>query len=427
MRSEHVSDRPPLGRGALRVVIVSNFYPPYVVGGAELVAAHLARELATTGVDVTVVTTCGPQEGMREEVQDGVHVVRFFPRNLWWNYARFQSGDARSVSAKLVWNLRDAWNRDAARKFGAVLDQLAPDLVHTHNLKGLSPSIWAEARRRGLPVVHTMHDYYLLCGRGSMLHRDGTPCRQKCLGCLVYRQWYKPKAAAIDLLCSPSRHLLDVHVRAGVTGRLGHQVVRNGLPRPPADAAAPLVTGDEAEPLRLLFLGQLRREKGVHVLLEAMRKVRRPVRVHIGGRGAMTEAVRQAAAQDPRLVFNGFLAGDEKQRALSDCDGVLFPSTWAENAPLAISEAFLNGKPVIASRYGAIPEFVSHGGNGLLFDMGNATALAAAIDRFASDPALRASLSVGAAESASAFTAQAMTAAYRGLYELVLEQRRVTA
>src|ERR1035437_8115881 len=211
----------------LRVVLVSNFYPPHVVGGAEIVAAQLARELVATGVDVSVVTTCGPQDGMREEVLDGVHVVRFFPRNLWWNFARFQAGDARSLPAKLVWNLRDGWNRDAARKFGAVLDAVAPDVVHTHNLKGLSPSVWAEARRSGLPVVHTMHDYYLLCGRGTMLRRDGTPCGQRCLGCLGYRAWYKPKAALVDLLCSPSRHLLDVHLHAGVTGRLGQHVVRN--------------------------------------------------------------------------------------------------------------------------------------------------------------------------------------------------------
>ena len=408
--------------GALRVVIVSNFYPPYVVGGAELVGAYLARELAATGVDVTVVTTCGPQEGMREEVQDGVHVVRFFPQNLWWNYARFQAGDARSLPARLVWNLRDAWNRDAARKFGAVLDSVAPDLVHTHNIKGLSPSVWSAARRRGLPVVHTMHDYYLLCARGTMLGRGGTPCGQACLGCLAYRQWYGLKAAAVDVLCSPSRHLMAVHQRAGLSARLGARVVRNGLPRP-AKVRPP---GGEG-PTRLLFIGQLRHEKGVHVLLEAMRRVRRPVELHIAGRGALTETVRQAAAADPRLRYHGFLAGEAKQHAIDCSDAVLFPSTWAENAPLAISEAFLNGRPVIGSDFGAIPEFVSHGGNGLLFEMGNATALAAVIDRFAADPPLRVALAEGATESAAAFTAQAMTAAYRGVYELVLEQRRVLA
>ena len=406
----------------LRVVLVSNFYPPHVVGGAEIIAAQLARELAATGVDVTVVTTCGPRDGIAEEVQDGVHVVRFFPRNLWWNYARFQAGDVRSLPAKLLWNLRDAWNHDAARKFGAVLDDVAPDVVHTHNLKGLSPAVWAEAKRRDLPVVHTMHDYYLLCGRGTMLNGDGTPCAQRCLGCRAYRSWYKPKVALVDLLCSPSRHLLDMHLAAGVTGRWGQYVVRNGLTRPPR-CEIPRSEGTT----RLLFLGQLRREKGVHVLLDAIRKVRRGVEVHIAGRGPMTDEVRQAAAGDSRLVFRGFLSGEEKQRALTECDAVVFPSTWAENAPLAIAEAFLNGRPVIGSRYGAIPEFINHGSNGLLFDMGNPTALAAAIDRLSADAALRAALSAGAEESAGSFTAQAMTAAYRGLYELALERRKVAA
>ena len=416
------SERSRGWRGALRVVLVSNFYPPHVVGGAEIVAAQLARELAATGVDVTVVTTCEPRDGIREEVQDGVHVVRFFPRNLWWNYRRFQAGDVRSLPAKLVWNLRDAWNRDAARKFGAVLDAIAPDLVHTHNLKGFSPSVWAAARRRSLPVVHTMHDYYLLCRRGTMLHADGTPCAQRCLGCQAYRAWYKPKAATLDLLCSPSRHLLDMHLAAGVSGRFGQYVVRNGLTRPPRGELP-----REGDKTRLLFLGQLGREKGIHVLLAAMQKVRRAVEVHIAGRGPMGEAVRQAAASDPRLVFHGFLAGEDKQRMLDGCDAVLFPSTWAENAPLAITEAFLSGRPVIGSRYGAIPEFISHGDNGLLFEMGDPTALAAAIDRLSAEPSLRAALRAGAEEAAVGFTVEAMTAAYRGLYELVLEKRKAAA
>jgi glycosyltransferase involved in cell wall biosynthesis len=418
-------DRPNIGRGPLRVVLVSNFYPPYVVGGAEIVAAQLATELVATGVDVTVVSTCGPGEGRREEVQDGVHVVRFFPRNLWWNYERFQADDARSLPARLVWNLRDGWNVDAARKFGAVLDSIAPDLVHTHNIKGLSPSIWAAARQRGLPVAHTLHDYYLLCGRGTMLNRDGSPCCEKCLGCLGYRTWYKHQAAAVDVLCSPSRYLLDVHVRAGVTSRHGQHVVRNGLPQPQRDRP-----GEEQRASgrkRLLFLGQLRREKGIHVVLEAMRMVRQDVEVHVAGRGPMATAVQRAAAGDPRLVLHGFVSGEAKQRALAGCDGVLFPSTWAENAPLTIAEAFLNGKPVLASQFGAIPEFVCHGRNGLLFEMGNPVALAAAIDRLGSEDGLQQRLAAGAEESGGAFTAQSMTAAYRGLYELALERRAVAA
>jgi glycosyltransferase involved in cell wall biosynthesis len=225
------------------------------------------------------------------------------------------------------------------------------------------------------------------------------------------------------VLCSPSTHLLDVHARAGIAGRLGNRVVRNGLPRPLPGSVAQRRDG----PLRLLFLGQLRREKGVHVVLEAIGKLRQPVEVHIAGRGPMTEAVRGAAAADPRLTFCGFVAGDDKTRELDWCDAMLFPSTWAENAPLAIAEAFLRGKPVIASRFGAIPEFVCHGRNGLLFDMANATALAAAIDRLAAEPGLRSQLAAGALDSGASCSTEAMTAGYRGLYELALENARVSA
>ena len=163
-----------------------------------------------TGVDVTVVTTCGTAGGpARGSAWTASTWCASSRRTSGGTTSGFQAGDARSLCRR-NWcgTCATAGTRDAARKFGAVLDQFAPDLVHTHNLKGMSPSVWAEARRRGLPVVHTMHDYYLLCGRGSMLHRDGTPCRQNCLGCFAYRTWYKSESggdrSAVQPVASPA-------------------------------------------------------------------------------------------------------------------------------------------------------------------------------------------------------------------------------
>ncbi len=140
-----------------------------MAGGAELIVAWLSEGLVERGHRVTVVSTCGPDmQPYPAEKRNGVTVIRFFPRNVYWNFAR----EGQSPVRRALWHLRDAWNRDAARRFRAILADGPPDIVHTHLIDGFSASIWRRARQRGVPVVHTAHDYHLLCPRAFLLTRE---------------------------------------------------------------------------------------------------------------------------------------------------------------------------------------------------------------------------------------------------------------
>jgi glycosyltransferase involved in cell wall biosynthesis len=86
--------------------------------------------------------------------------------------------------------------------------------------------------------------------------------------------------------------------------------------------------------------------------------------------------MRQAAADDLRIRFVGYVTGEAKQALLEQADYLLVPSLWYENAPVAIIEAAAHGVAVIASRIGGLPEFVREGRTGLLFEPGDATGLA---------------------------------------------------
>src|SRR6201998_2536263 len=107
----------------MHVLLVNNLYPPIMAGGAELVVAYLAEGLASRGHRATVVSTCGPEmEPYPAETRNGVEVLRFFPRNMYWSFAR----DGHGRISHGLWHLRDAWNRDAARRFQAILAQARP-------------------------------------------------------------------------------------------------------------------------------------------------------------------------------------------------------------------------------------------------------------------------------------------------------------
>lgn len=400
----------------LRVLIVSNFYPPYVIGGAELTAYNLAVWLAKTGMEVTVVSTCGSNADETDEWIEGVRVLRYFPNNLWWNFERFTPGDVRKSGAKLIWNLRDMWNRDSGRHFGRILEVVKPDIVHTHNIKGFSPIIWRELIDRKISFIHTTHDYHLLCQRGTMLRESGVSCTAPCSTCRSITWLHRKYASQANLICSPSRFVLERHRSSGVVGRGGGVVAPNGVPGVPKKR----IRDARNRALRLLFLGQLRREKGAHLLPELLATVSENVHLAIAGDGDLANVLKTLATRDRRLTVHGFISGRQKERLLDQTDILLFPSIWSENAPLVIAEAMMRGIPVIGSDLGAIPEFVRDDVNGLLFPAGNTPALAKCIELISNDEVLFNRLSAGAAQSAENWTIEAMGSRYLQIYRNVL-------
>ncbi len=350
----------------MHVVIVNNIYPPIMAGGAELIVAWLSEGLAARGHRVTVVTTCGPEmQPYPVETVNGVTVIRFFPRNVYWNFARQGQPPYRRV----LWHLLDAWNRDAGRRFHAIIDEASPDIVHTHLIDGFSAAIWRRARRAGIPIVHTAHDYHLLCPRAFMLTRDWRICRNPSMTCRVYRGWHLATARDVDLFVSPSRFLLEQHRAAGLPD-IPTAVVPNGIPLDTSPA-----TGKGRA--TFLLLSRLTVEKGVRVVLRAIAALPRSLdfQLVIAGRGPLEDEIRQAAADDSRISFVGYVTGESKQALLEQARYLLIPSLWYENAPVAVIEAAAHGVAVIASRIGGLPEFVRDGRTGLLFEPGDAAGL----------------------------------------------------
>jgi glycosyltransferase involved in cell wall biosynthesis len=355
-------------------MVVNNIYPPFVAGGAERIVAYLSEGLARRGHRVTVISTCGPNmEPYPTEIRDGVEVIRFFPPNLYWSFARPPQPGPR----KWLWHMRDAWNRAAGRRLRDILAHSRPSVLHSHVIDGFSAAIWDRARAAGVPVLHTAHDYHLLCPRAFLLTGEWRLCDRPRPHCRLYRYWHLRTTRHVDLFASPSRFLLDLHRRAGSQAN-GHAVVHNGIPLP-ADGARIRRQRSPDSRARFLLLTRLTIEKGVLVVLDALARLPRtlPVEVTIAGKGPLEDRVRAAAADDDRIRYLGFIDGDTKAAALARSGYLLLPSLWYENAPVAIVEAAAYGLGLIASDIGGIPEFVDPHRTGLLFPPGDSARLAA--------------------------------------------------
>jgi spore coat protein SA len=176
-----------------------------------------------------------------------------------------------------------------------------------------------------------------------------------------------------------------------------------------ADQALPLdLPASTDAPFHFLFVGRLTEDKGVHVLIEAFKRVHRQhpqTRLMIVGSSFFADAprtpyqdqlVEQAIPIADAIVFTGFLPHEQLRGVYAQADVVVIPSTWQEPFGLVGLEAMSAQRCVIASRVGGLPELITHERTGLLVQPDDVPALAEVMSRVVQDAGLRTRLGLAA-------------------------------
>jgi glycosyltransferase involved in cell wall biosynthesis len=154
----------------------------------------------------------------------------------------------------------------------------------------------------------------------------------------------------------------------------------------------------------VLYVGRLGKHKGVDTLIEAMKGLDlRNARLHIVGQGSDRTRLERVAHDDSRISIYGFLAPDKLRKLYSIADVAVVPSIYNEPFGLVIPEYYQHGIPVLGSRAGALPELITDGYNGYLFEPSDVAALTAFLRILSSDSKLLSELSTNARRSSTAF------------------------
>lgn len=342
----------------MRIALASALFPPYAVGGAETVAAELARALQSAGHRVDVVSTCrrGEVPGNRYRVDEwgGVRVWRIAPWNLYWGFDKTQLNPSGLVRAG--WHMVDLWNPSVLHPLRQVFEQIQPDIVNTHNIDGFSPVLWQAARRYTAAIVHTLHDCHLICARATMQRRDGTVCSaRRCSMCRAYSTYHALFQRQVRTLISPTRALAELH-RQGGWSEASIEIVPNAAEVPlPSERDLP-----DGGPLRVLFMSRLEREKGCEALLAAAAQFCQAdgIEFHLAGSGSYAGRFGQFAATHSSVHWHGFVSGSSKHRLLASSDVFLQLSECHDNAPLSLVEARRSGLHLVGTDIGGIPELI---------------------------------------------------------------------
>ncbi|MFH1038813.1 MAG: glycosyltransferase [PVC group bacterium] len=379
----------------MRVLLAHKFF--YRRGGAELFFLETGNILERHGHQVAYFSTRHPE-------------------NLPSRFSSYFVEPPRYLDGSILKRVcgigRLIYSIEAKRQFARLLRDFQPDLVHAFHLYvHLTPSLLDACAAAGVPVVMSCNDYKHICPNYKLYHH-GRIC-EACRGGRFYH-------AVLNRCCkdSPAFSFASsleayVHKWMGLYSRKVHTYLfasdfmaretekfwtpgsfRWKILHNPLISREP--TSSRREDDYILYFGRLAEEKGVDVLIRAMRYIPE-VSLKIVGEGdqekMLKELARRLGLRNIEFLQPGW--GEYLDGVLKRSRFVVLPAKWYENIPYTILQSFLSGKAVIGSNRGGIPELVRDGVFGLLVPPGESRTLAGRIKELWDDPAR--AVSMGAA------------------------------
>jgi len=361
----------------MKVLLINNQH--YRKGGAHTVYLNTGNLLEINGHDVFYFST--KDENTIPNIFD-----KYFPEKT----------DYRKLSfAKKVQSINDFVYDD---KVYIALDEyikvIRPDIAHIHLIwGGLTISALKALKDNNVPIVHTVHDYRLICPAYLFLDGNGQIC-EKC----KLHKYYKcvtnkcsesvlsqSTVLAIDsyfrnIILKPQKFIdkylfvsdfaKQKHIDFNYDNESKMSRIYNFLPN------LDMINPNHEKGKYLLFFGRLSREKGIETLLESIRNT--VFKLKVAGTGPLFNNYKNKKIKN--VDFLGFQNGEKLNKLIREASFIVVPSEWYENNPMSIIEAYAFGKPVIGADIGGIPEIIKNNETGLLFESGNIESLTNVIE-----------------------------------------------
>lgn len=361
----------------MKIALISNLYPPFLRGGAEVVVFRTASGLRQHLQHVFVITsrpfTSLQSLGTERVFINDVPVYRFFPLNIFY----YLDDYLFPWLLRAIWHIVDIFNIHSALAVWRVLRREKPDVVITHNLTGIGFLIPRVIHRLGYFHIHVTHDVQLYNPSGIIITGKEHSFSQQLYVLFGYTRIMRWLFAKTDVVISPSQFLLSFYRSRGFFSRSKTVVVANpvSIPEEPPQHTS-------SSHFRLLFLGQIVAQKGIQLLIDVVRSLPYThIDLKVIGVGPLLSKLVEAVPQDKRIRFYGWQSQQAIAAFFSTSDVLVVPTLCYDNSPTVIFEALSYGIPVVASHIGGIPEIIHEGVNGWLFKPGDKDSLKRVIVR----------------------------------------------
>ena len=335
----------------MKISLINNLYKPYTRGGAGRAVEHKAEKLKEQGHDVVVISW-KPWSGFRSwqpevSIEDGIKVYRFWAPNIF----SYKNLADHNIILRSLWNIFDIFNIFSAKIIENILKQENPDLVNTHNIKGMGFLLPKVIDGMDIKHTHTLHDVQLVepSGRLPWNHTKDSLFQR------IYSFITKKLFGSPDKIISPSYYLKDFYQERGFFSESDWEVEKFQLKQKTNK------TKELKNPTKFIFVGNLEEYKGVDKLMQAWEKVsNKDKELHIVGSGSYEPKLKRWSDQSNNVKVYGRLKKEEVAEKYKECDVLIFPSICIENSPNVIKEALEYNLKVLAAETGGVVEFSNY-------------------------------------------------------------------
>jgi glycosyltransferase involved in cell wall biosynthesis len=367
----------------MNIILAHNFFNP--IGGAEVFYHEVGRVLEEHGHEVAYFSPA--DENINSKYK------RYFPKAVDYK--------DKNIFKSIINFKNMVYSSEAKEKFKMLINDFKPDLVHAFAIyTRLTPSILDICKEYDLPVVMSCNDYKHICPNYKLYHhrhlcedcKDGkfyNVIKNRCLkNSLVYST-----AASIEAYIHNYLNIYKKNVDLFLFSSVfmakkteefwGKDSFEWSILKNPFESNQ-FEYSPEYEDY-CIFFGRLIDEKGVDILIEAMKHIPQ-CNLKIVGNGPDEEQLRNNAKNLNNVEFLGPKWNDDLNLILKKAKFVIVPSTWHENFPYVILQSFALGKAVIGTNRGGIPELVKDGEYGLIYDALNPIELSEKITSLWNNP-----------------------------------------
>ena len=364
----------------MKILIVTNLFPPIVFGGYEILCHQVVEELRRRGHEVSVLTSdfMAGSVSAEEGVSRTLKLTTDFPR------------PGESVG-KVDFSLRGMHRvgRYNARQLEHALVEFSPDLVFCWCLNRLGAGLVRRAEELGIPVYYTINDEHPRQFRYTEAPRNLRQCArslaERVLSDSTFRKVSNVRMTVISSALKKNLMALGAPVSEA-------RVIYQGVDLKQFPFRVTPREGNQ--PLRILYVGQLSKTKGVHTLLKAVSRLRCDFRLTVVGAGvpeyeARLRGIVREHGMESKVRFLGKLSRPEVVEQYQRSHVLVFCSEWEEPFGLTHLEAMASGCAVVSTTTGGSAELVAHGHNALAYEAGRAEDLASRLETLEKDENLR--------------------------------------
>ena len=373
----------------MKVLLIHIYFSKF--GGGEVIAYDTYNLLKDNGIDAYFMAT---------------NKKPFWEKD--YKYANFFTNNTTSLKEYIKNPINYYYNIQAKKDVHKIINYVKPDIIHLHNvISGFSVSILECCKN--IPTVMTIHDVGLICPATTLLLNNKTICKEfKCkdknfINCLLNKcaegkleasirktirsYMIPPNLKYINKFITPSNALRDLVIASHIgIDESKIYTINNFLPEESLNIKPNPYTNNGY----FLYTSQLTEIKGFKHLLQVFKEISPAIKLHVAGEGHLKSWAQNFIKENNlnNITLLGHLTREELKEEYQNCISTILPSNCFDNFPTTNMESFINGKPVIASNIGGIPEQVEHNKTGLLFEPGNVEQLKECILKYWNNPQL---------------------------------------